>query len=135
MAAPTPVNPPLQLRAGRNIGIEPGLVPFVQDGAGPETDANVTGVTVVLSCPDRMSRTPQTGGLESGFIINRTAASVSYSVLFRDDQGNEALLQVNTPVAAGAADPFTYGVEADAAVLALCPGENIILRTIPTPPA
>jgi hypothetical protein len=129
MASPTPVNVPVQLRAGRNIGIEPGLVPFVQDGGGAETDVNPLGVTVILSCPERMSRTPQTGVASSGMIVNRTADDVDYAVYFRDDQGHEALLAAKVTVGSGDVDPFLYGTEGDLAVLALCPGENIILRT------
>jgi hypothetical protein len=133
MAIPTPVNVPVQLRAGRNIGIEPGLVPFVQDGASPETDVNPTvgSVTVILECPERMARTPQTGGTVSGMISNRTAASFLYEVYFRDDQGNDALLAASVTLLAGAISNFLYGTEGDDSALVLCPGEKIVLKSVP----
>ena len=135
----TTVNPQLQARAGRNIGIEPttGLA-FVQDAGAPETDVNPTGDTVILECPEGMARAPigsreafqGSSGLASGFIVNRTASPYGYDVIFRDDQGNEITIQSGT-ADANAMTPFVYapwGGAGKPETFVLNPGEKILLR-------
>ena len=131
----TTTNVPLQKRAGRNIGIEPGSSPFVQDGGGRETNVPATlgAKTVILSCPDRMARSPQTGGIGSGFVVNGTASDYTFKVFFRDDQGNEAQISNAQTVPTGDVLDFIYGVETGAINLVLCPGEKIILLGVANP--
>jgi hypothetical protein len=137
------VNPQLQARAGRNIGVEPSLYDaFLQDAGGPETDVNPTGDTVILECPQGMARSPLSisplaSPPTAGMIVNRTASAFNYSVLFVDDEGNEIVIGIGGSVGANSVNPFIYwvgigfqGVEP----WVLCPGEKIILRDAPVVP-
>jgi hypothetical protein len=136
------VNPQLQARAGRNIGIEPGLYSaFLQDAGGPETDVNPTGDTVILECPQGMARSPlslnaSTNPPPAGWILNRTASDFFYLVIFRDDESNEIEVG-NGDVAANAVSTFIYWENSDVGQKpwVLNPGEKILLRqTTPPPP-
>jgi hypothetical protein len=131
MANPTSANIPVQLRAGRNIGIEKGLTPFVQAGASRETEINPTigSSTVILLCPDKTARAIQTDVTPtSGLSINTTVATINYLILFQDTQGNKAF------IGAGIASPgvanFLYGTEADASTVVLAPGEAIVIEIV-----
>jgi hypothetical protein len=128
------VNPQLQARAGRNIGVEPPLYSgFVQDAGAPETDVNPNADTVILECPQGMARSPMTVSLgippSAGVIVNRSAMNYNYFVIFVDDLGNELMLFSIDGVASNDVEPFQYfggfnGIEP----WVLCPGEKIILR-------
>jgi hypothetical protein len=127
-------NIPLQQRAGRNIGIEPSLASaFLQDAQGPETDVNTaTGAkTTILECPQGMARAPQQAGFNqnAGMLINRSAATFPYEVLFVDDLGNELMINSGT-VAANTVQGFSYTDTnlISAENLVLNPGEKIVLR-------
>jgi hypothetical protein len=127
-------NIPLQQRAGRNIGIEPSLASaFLQDAQGPETDVNTaTGAkTTILECPQGMARAPQQAGFNqnAGMLINRSAATFPYEVLFVDDLGNELVINSGT-VAANTVQGFSYTDTnlISAENLVLNPGEKIVLR-------
>ena len=127
-------NIPLQQRAGRNIGIEPSLASaFLQDAQAPETDVNTaTGAkTTILECPEGMARAPQQAGFNqnAGMILNRSAATFPYEVLFVDDLGNELAINSGS-VPANTAQGFSYtDMNATSAEnLVLNPGEKIVLR-------
>ena len=137
------VNKPLQRRAGRNIGIEPGFCTFMQDAGCPEIDVNtnIGAETVILECPAGMARSPQRLGTvvgdnpnnnPNGFIVNRTADPVAYTVLFQDDQGNKLEIAGGQTADPNDVSSFTYGLKGEKGglglAIALNPGEKILLR-------
>jgi hypothetical protein len=127
MATP---NVPLQKRAGRNIGIEPGAKPFLQDAGGRETEIArpIGSYTVILECPQGVARNPNVDCAQgaAGVICNK-GADFFYEVRFRDTLGNEVVLDSGS-VLSGASDSFEYGTEDYP--LVLTPGEKIVLKSI-----
>ena len=131
MATP---NVPLQRRAGRNIGIEPGgAVPFVQDAGGRETEiARAIGAyTVILECPDGVARNPSVTSSQhaAGLLFNK-GAEFFYEVRFRDTLGNEVVL-IQSSISATDVSGFDYGLAA--LILVLAPGEKIVIKSISDP--
>jgi hypothetical protein len=136
----TTVNVPLQARAGKNIGIEPGPGPFVQHAGGEETPVNpvVGSMTPILACPDGVRRTPLFRGAAaegSGVIFNNTALDFSYRLFFRDKLGNEVPVGPLQTVGAAASDSLLGYDDLEETAFCLTPGESIVLRPQTAPPS
>lgn len=131
----TTQNVPLQQRAGNNIGNET-LPPYIHGAAMPETPVNVNGVTVLMEGQEKVVRTPCVRTISGNFgaVINQTATSYDCVILFVDDQGNEMVLGDFTADPSSMSELNLEGYFEQGLILALCPGEKIILRTTPTPP-
>lgn len=141
--APVGNNPPLQARAGRNIGIEAPLgQAYLQSAGAPQVNASDNGDTVILECPEHTARalyysdaaTQLGGNLGQGLIVNTSNADVDYEVFFRDVEGNEISLGFGA-VVAGDVGPFSYFVSGylfESVNLVLCEGEKIVLRVKPS---
>lgn len=132
----TTKNQPLQQRAGRNIGIEPSLFPFIQASASPTTVINpgVGSKTVIVECPEKTARTPllPNESTAGGLIFNTTASDAYFDVLFVDAEGNE--IRIGTVTATANADSeFRYADnigQIEDAIFVLTPGEKIVLQRI-----
>jgi hypothetical protein len=129
-------NIPLQQRAGRNIGVEV-TTPYVQGAASPETPVALIGPTTLMEGREHVARTPLVQGKipsgvtpAFGVLFNNTLGSINYSVFFVDAVNNEMLVGAGT-VPANSAGPLVL-TNADA-IWALCPGEKIVLKHVPTP--
>ena len=127
-------NVPLQQRAGLNIGIEPGILPFIQYSGGREVEINpaIGAKTVILECPEGTARTPLTQAAEDagGVIVNTTADTFYYEVWFRDADGNEAKV-ANVATRATGVDEFVANNSyLDGTAFTLTPGEKIFILSV-----
>jgi hypothetical protein len=132
-----PENIPLQQRAGRNIGTEV-LPPFINGGAMPEIAVNPTGATTIMEGQEGVVRTPchqvgilpGTDGPSFGAVINQNTDDYDIGIFFVDDENNEILIgSLNVLADENAPLNLEQAYLAGGAVLGLCPGEKIILRS------
>jgi hypothetical protein len=131
----TTPNVPLQKRAGRNIGIEPGAHAFLQDAGGRETEIArpIGSYTTILECPQGVARNPNVDGAQAraGVICNK-GADFFYEVRFRDTLGNEVLLASGSVLAGAVGVDFEYGTSNYP--LVLTPSEKIVIKSVASLP-
>ena len=79
-------DPQLQVRGGRNIGVEAFPV-LVQAAGAPEVSVAVGGAKTTLLEATTNLRTPFVSDVASGIVISPEAAATILDVFFRDDAG------------------------------------------------
>lgn len=129
----------LNARAGRNIGIESTILPYVQAGAGHIIPISMSGDTVIAEHTDQAARVMFAEGANTGlcgYVFNTGPAILDQAVkfLFVDELGNELPLNIDTPLA-NPSQPIELSVAvSDETFFCLAPGEKIIARLIPFRP-
>ena len=125
---------PLSARSGRNVGIEPTLLPFVQAGAAEVVAINQSSDTVVAQYTEQAARVLfASGNDKSGYLFNNGPGNADVDFFFVDELGNEISLTgaVPVPVPAGS-PPVPFLQVSTFRFFCLARGEKIVARATPS---
>jgi hypothetical protein len=122
----------LSVRAGRNIGIEPTLLPFVQAAAGNIFTLDPNKDVIVAEHTDQAARVFFVDESVVGFVWNTNSApTTDVLFLFRDELGNEILFASVVVSDIPGPEPIHTDEGVEGSFACLAPGEQIVARITP----
>jgi len=125
----------LKVRAGLNVGNQPGFLTFVQKAGCKSTVVPTNGVkTTILEGVEGGHRSMYVQmEAPSALIVNGALADYDWTLWFEDDEGNQMAIDTGSVIAAV---PPVVGVTSimpplNEVLFALAPGEKFLLSCVP----
>lgn len=129
----------LSVRAGRNVGIEPSLLPWTRAAKGDPILVNEQGDTLLMVSTDKAARDLASGlpGVVGWFFSNPPPVLPKvFNLYFVDELGNEIPIGATAILTLPVQPMILFSVKVSTSGFCLAPGEKIIgrLENPPAPP-